>query len=452
MSFESIEKLSTPYPLREYQKNGVVFLTNNQQVLLADEMGLGKTIQTIVAIDILFKEQEITNCLVVAPVSLISNWVYEFNLWANKFKPRVIRGKKPSRETNYKLPVPIQITSYDSIRNDIDFIRENMFYDLVVIDEAQIIKNQEAKIARAIKRLPRKFSWALTGTPLENSPEDISSIFGFVSPRLISKYDFPKDIKTKMDPLTIRRKKRDLLKDLPEVIEHEVKIEMTPAQYASYTETTRGNLVNIKEGDKATRIANIFALITELKKIANFDPVSGESAKIEYLKEILQEKVSLGEKIIIFSQYVRTLEKIFETFEDLSPLLYHGGLTIDKRDQVINQFKKSEHSEILLISLKAGGVGLNLQEATTAILFDRWWNPAVEDQAISRADRYGRTQPLHAIKFLTVNSIEERINDLIEEKKGYFDDIVEGISQKNFTKLKEEDLVSLIIEKEKGKD
>ena len=438
---KTISKL--PFPLRDYQSAGVNFLVTRKNILLADEMGLGKTIQTIVSIRILFQEKEINNCLIVVPVSLISNWVFEFGIWGGVIKPKIIQGNQKKRLTLYSMQSPVQIVSYESIRNDLELIADSKFYDLVVIDEAQRIKNDTSATSKIIKKIPRKYSWALTGTPLENNIEDIASIFGFVKPKTISKYDFPREIKEKIDQFTIRRRKREVLKELPDVIEQTVRISLTPTQLTTYENTRSEQYKYIKQLDKKEKISGILALITELKKITNFDSYSEESSKADYISEILEEKKMLNEKVIIFSQYVETLKFLERKFHSYKTQMYTGGQSQSERDEIISSYKQSEEFELLLISLKAGGVGLNLQETDTLILFDRWWNPAVEEQAIGRADRFGREGSLHVIKFVTHNTIEERIERLLFDKKDLFNKIVEEVTPKT-NKFSEEDLMFII--------
>ena len=443
----NFKAIKTPFPLRDYQQDGIQFLYNQKNALLADEMGLGKTIQAIIAIRHLIMTKEISNCLIVVPVSLLSNWMHEFKIWGGVLKPRVVTGKQNKRKVIYNMQTPVQIVSYESVRNDIEILTSNNFYDLVVLDEAQRIKNDSAIISRAIKKIPREYSWALTGTPLENSIEDIASIFGFVNPKTISKYDFPKDVKRKIDPYTIRRRKRDVLKDLPDVIEQDIRIRLNNEQWITYENTRIERFKYIKELEKKERISGILALITELKKIVNFDPITEKSSKLDYVKDILEEKLLLEEKVIIFSQYVETLEYLKSNLSSHEVNIYHGGLSQSERDKIIKSFKDSKNSEVLLISLKAGGVGLNLQEASTLILFDRWWNPAVEHQAIGRADRFGRKGSLHVIKFITVDTIEERIEDLLLNKQEIFNKIVEDVTPKT-NKFSEKDLLFMIGEED----
>ena len=444
---KTISKL--PFPLRDYQSAGVNFLVTRKNILLADEMGLGKTIQTIVSIRILFQEKEISNCLIVVPVSLISNWVFEFGIWGGVIKPKIIQGNQKKRLTLYSMQSPVQIVSYESIRNDLELIANSKFYDLVVIDEAQRIKNDTSATSKIIKKIPRKYSWALTGTPLENNIEDIASIFGFVKPKTISKYDFPREIKEKIDQFTIRRRKREVLKELPDVIEQTVRISLTPTQWTTYENTRSEQYKYIKQLDKKEKISGILALITELKKITNFDSYSEESSKADYISDILEEKKMLNEKVIIFSQYVETLKFLERKFHSYKTQMYTGGQSQSERDEIISSYKQSEEFELLLISLKAGGVGLNLQETDTLILFDRWWNPAVEEQAIGRADRFGREGSLHVIKFVTQNTIEERIERLLFDKKDLFNKIVEEVTPKT-NKFSEEDLMFIIGGEENG--
>ena len=439
----NFKAIKTPFPLRDYQSAGVNFLVTRKNILLADEMGLGKTIQTIVSIRILFQEKEINNCLIVVPVSLISNWVFEFGIWGGVIKPKIIQGNQKKRLTLYSMQSPVQIVSYESIRNDLELIADSKFYDLVVIDEAQRIKNDTSATSKIVKKIPRKYSWALTGTPLENNIEDIASIFGFVKPKTISKYDFPREIKEKIDQFTIRRRKREVLKELPDVIEQTVRISLTPTQWTTYENTRSEQYKYIKQLDKKEKISGILALITELKKITNFDSYSEESSKADYISDILEEKKMLNEKVIIFSQYVETLKFLERKFHSYKTQMYTGGQSQFERDEIISSYKQSEEFELLLISLKAGGVGLNLQETDTLILFDRWWNPAVEEQAIGRADRFGRVGSLHVIKFVTHNTIEERIERLLFDKKDLFNKIVEEVTPKT-NKFSEEDLMFII--------
>ena len=297
-------------------------------------------------------------------------------------------------------------------------------YDVVIFDEAQRVKNSSSATHLAAKRISKKKMWMLSGTPLENRTEDIISIFSILKWNTIQSGNSRAEITNQIAPYLLRRLKTDVLKELPELIEENVYINMTRKQKTKYD-----NTFNKKDSLDLNQSTNVLALITELKKICNFDEESGESGKLNHLREILDELHKRKEKVIVFSQYVKTLEYISQHLNQ-RVFMYHGGMKADEKDIILNEFKDSKKPEILLMSLKAGGVGLNLQEASTVILFDRWWNPAVESQAIARAHRMGNKKIVHAIKFVTPESIETRILELLHEKEELFEDVIEGAVDK----------------------
>ena len=266
--------------------------------------------------------------------------------------------------------------------------------------------------------------WMLSGTPLENSIEDIVSIFSILKWNTIQSGNSRVEITNRIAPYLLRRLKTDVLDELPELIEENIYINMTSKQKIKYD-----NTFNKKDSLDLNQSSNVLALITELKKICNYDDESNESGKLNHLKEILDELYGKKEKVIVFSQFVKTMEYIKQNL-NRRVLMYHGGMKSNEKDNVLKEFKDSKNPEILLMSLKAGGVGLNLQEASTVILFDRWWNPAVESQAIARAHRMGNKKIVHAIKFVTPDSIETRILQLLHEKEELFEDVIEGAVDK----------------------
>ena len=266
--------------------------------------------------------------------------------------------------------------------------------------------------------------WMLSGTPLENRIEDIISIFSILKWNTIQSGNSRVEITNSIAPYLLRRLKTDVLDELPELIEENIYINMTGKQKIRYD-----NTFNKKDSLDLNQSSNVLALITELKKICNYDDESNESGKLNHLKEILDELSRKKEKVIVFSQYVKTLEYIKQNLNQ-NAMMYHGGMKTVEKDNVLKEFKDSKNPEILLMSLKAGGVGLNLQEASTVILFDRWWNPAVESQAIARAHRMGNKKIVHAIKFVTPDSIETRILQLLHEKEELFEDVIEGAVDK----------------------
>jgi SNF2 family DNA or RNA helicase len=289
------------------------------------------------------------------------------------------------------------------------------------LDEAQRIKNADSSTALATRLIARRRAWALTGTPLENRPSDLISLFGYLEPTLkldgLSQAALNERIKDRV----LRRQKRDVLGELPPIVTQDLPLELAGTQRRRYVEawTARSD---IEGGSRWS--TNALALISELKQLCNFEPRSGESVKLEALRLICDGLVAPTDKLIVFSQYVTTLE--FLAAELGRPTkLFHGGLSEAERDSMLDAFRREPGPQILLVSLRAGSVGLNMQEASTVVLFDRWWNPAVEDQAINRAHRFGRDRPLSVYRFLITDSIEERIEAVLEDKRELFRTYVE---------------------------
>jgi SNF2 family DNA or RNA helicase len=418
------ENLNLPFPLRPYQEEGFHFLIENQRALLGDDMGLGKTVQTIVALKAAYEKKGFFRVLIVVPNPLITNWIEELSLWFEDSKVQILKGDLFDRTAQLKRSKGFVLCSYEQMRAS--FTRNHLIpeYEIVIFDEAQKIKNSSSATHLAAKRISKKKMWMLSGTPLENRIEDVISIFSILKWNTIQSGNSRIEITNSIAPYLLRRLKTDVLDELPELIEENVYINMTGKQKTRYD-----NTFNKKDSLDLNQSSNVLALITELKKICNYDDESNESGKLNHLKEILDELNRKKEKVIVFSQYVKTLEYIMQNLNQ-NAMMYHGGMKNVEKDNVLKEFKDSKNPEILLMSLKAGGVGLNLQEASTVILFDRWWNPAVESQAIARAHRMGNKKIVHAIKFVTPDSIETRILQLLHEKEELFEDVIEGAVDK----------------------
>lgn len=430
------KELDLPFDLRDYQKTGVEFLSSSESALLGDDMGLGKTIQAIVSLKKAFKEKGIKKTLIVVPNSLASNWLKEFNIWYKDCNVIRVKGDKEERSYIISNNPGVTIVTYEQIRIFLSDSPNITKYDYLIFDEAQRLKNQNSNLYQACRKLKANTKWMLTGTPLENTPYDIVSLFSILKFGLIQSGFTTLEIRDAIYPFLLRRLKKDVLDDLPDLLEENIYIDLTDTQIGVYNKTIKQKF----ELDKKDS-SGMLALITELKKICNFDPISGQSGKLEVLNQILSEKILNNEKVIIFSQYVKTLEFIKENIKYES-LIYEGSLNSEKKDEIINNFKNKSDTNVLLMSIKSGGVGLNLQEASTVIIFDRWWNPATENQAIARAHRLGNKNKVHAIKFIAAGTIEERIIELLEIKQDYFDDVVEGAAEKN-NKIKLLDLLEL---------
>jgi len=425
-------EIQLPAPLHDYQWEGVTFLHNSISALLADEMGLGKTVQTAVALALLLNGRSgINRVLIVAPASLTTNWMTEIKTWAPSVTAWRVQGNAQARQAFYLLPVPVLVSSYEQIRYDaLDRIPAHTF-DLVVLDEAQRIKNRNSATALACRLLPRTRAWALSATPLENDSDDIASILGFLNPGNETDYSHA-SLREKLESMMLRRLKRDVRAELPPVILQDLKLELSMAQRETYDElwANRGESIKAADGDVVTVL---LGLITRLKIVCNYDTASGSSSKLDALRTIFEGAGSTA-RILVFSQFVETLRWVSERLELACDLLT-GSMSIAERQVAIDRFKREATPRALFVSLKAGGVGLNLGEATHVVLFDRWWNPAVENQAIYRAHRFDRDDPLHVVRFLTTDSIEEHIAEILERKEYLFDEVVEsaGASARHFT-------------------
>lgn len=422
------EKLHVPAVLHNYQWEGVAFLYKSQSGLLADEMGLGKTVQTVVALALLmYTQKDVNRAIVVAPISLTTNWMDEFEKWTPSLTVRRVEGDAQNREAFYLLPIPVLVASYEQIRLDgLDRIPSNAF-DVVILDEAQRIKNRASTTSLACRLLPRRHAWALSATPLENNEADIESILGFLSPSVgqsLSRLD----INEKLRSIMLRRKKSDVRGELPPVILQDLRINLSLQQRNQYDDLwfRRTEVISHSYSSSSDNIASaLLGLITRLKVICNFDKLTNTSSKWEALQDIL-DQTGDSTRILVFSQFVETLRWISERMQ-LPHSLLTGSMSLAERQKSINTFKNDPSPRALLVSLRAGGVGLNLEEATHVVLFDRWWNPAVEIQAIYRAHRFQREEPLHVIRFLVVDTVEERIAEILDQKEQLFYDVIESV-------------------------
>lgn len=427
-------ELDLPFELRPYQEEGVKFLLTSSHGLLADDMGLGKTIQVIAALKHKYRQEGIFKCLIIVPNSLITNWQKEFNVWFPDVPLTLLEGDSANRAILLQRNRGFTLATYDQIRiaysdqglRSGNEILQYPEFDVVILDEAQKIKNSNSQTTLACNLIQKKSAWVLTGTPLENNESDIVTLFSFLKRKTIKKGMGLLDIKNIIAPYMLRRLKKEVLTELPELIEQDFFINLSAEQQKEYDMVF-----------ESRREKNPLEVITALKKICNFSE-NLKSSKLDRLKDVLEELYQKNEKSIVFSQYVKTLEKIDSSLNADNVFLYHGGYNKKEKDDILHNFKNYPGSAVLLMSLQAGSVGLNLQEASTVILFDRWWNPAVENQAIARAHRMGRTEPVHAIKFIIQNTIEERINQLLQEKSDIFDDVIEGaVEVRNKLKLNE---------------
>ena len=434
-----------PYP---YQIAGVNWLVQHEQALLADQMGLGKTIQAIVAIRVLFRKGELENALVVCPASMTNVWEREIKSWAPELRPLRIQGQQWLRADAWQSHAEIYIVSYETLRNDIDRLPPEKF-GLYVLDEAQKIKNPSTKAHRAVAQLTPKHRWALTGTPIENRVDDVVAIFDVLIPDLFEKeYSHPTYIvRLKIEPYLLRRTIEQVKLDLPELTHQEHWLDLLPRQRAAYDSTERHEVNTIKRmGQEATRI-HILALITQLKQICNYDDSSGQSCKLNFIIDELEDLSEDNDKALVFSQYpVKTLEKIEPKLSRFAPLTYSGSLSSKQRDDVIAKFQDTDDNAVLLMSVRAGGMGITLTRANHVFHFDHWWNPAIVDQASARVHRIGQKKPVFIHSLYAVDTIEQRIFDLLQQKREVFRAVFgqnAEASDEDLTRMSDEDLFGL---------
>ncbi len=433
-----------PFALYPYQAEGVSFLANRRRALLADDMGLGKTIQAITAARFLLNSGLIRSILAVCPAGLKSNWKAEFERWAPEASAVVVAGDAKKRAKQWSGPYHVWIAGYETTRNDMERMSQRGF-DLVILDEAQRIKNAETRVAKAVKALPRRASWCLTGTPIENSVSDLGSIGQFLDPQLsIGEAAEPEEARKIMAPYYLRRHKSAALKNLPEKHVRTARLDLTPAQRKAYDAAESKGETRLQHMGDSVTLQHVLALITRLKQICNYDPLTEKSVKLNYLRDALKEIAERGEKALIFSQYRKTLDFIEARLEEFNPVPYHGGLWPSQKEAAVARFKEDSDAKAMLISLQAGGVGLNLQEASYVFHYDRWWNPAVERQAEDRAYRLGQRRDVIVTRLVAADTIEEKIDAILKEKEELFDRFVDEGVESGQGRLSESDYFQLV--------
>jgi SNF2 family DNA or RNA helicase len=435
--------------LRPYQVQGAAWLLKHARhgegALLADEMGLGKTVQTLALIEVLAG-----TILVVCPSSLVWNWKSEAAHFLPDLPVLVLDG--PDREKRFADVVTsrLVITSYALLRRDIEYYKR-MAFSAVVLDEAQHIKNPDSQNARAACALQAQSRFILTGTPLENSLRDLWSLFEFLLPGYLgSRRDFKDRYETpllngergapwnrlarRLRPFLMRRRKQEILSELPDKIEQVVEIELSPEQKSAYTElqvAARAQIDQLRQQSSgAARMRVLTALLRLRQACCDLRLLRKEgvasSAKLNALLELLQEAIDSGHRALVFSQFTAMLDIIAEALEHAGVSFCRLDGSTRDRQVVVERFQSDESIPVFLISLKAGGVGLNLTAADTVIHFDPWWNPAVEAQATDRAHRIGQRRVVTSIKLIARDTVEERVVRMQEKKRELLEGTVDA--------------------------
>ena len=456
--------------LREYQKDGYNWFRTLDYLgfggILGDEMGLGKTLQTIT---LLLSKPE-SKSLIVAPTSLIYNWKNEFEKFAPSMKVLLCNGTPEERIKELKnyTEYDVIITTYNLLRRDLEYY--DMTFDYFIIDEAQNIKNSSSLSAKSVKDIKSKTRFALTGTPIENSLMELWSIFDFVMPgylydekkfttryfrRLEEGPEILEELNRMVKPFILRRYKKNVIKELPDKIEKRLLVPMSDEQkvvyetYSNYAKDLIEQKVENNEFSKS-RI-EILSYITKLRQICLDPSVTmenylGGSGKIDALMELLEQSVSEGHKILVFSQFTSVLKNISKILKEQNYKYSYldGSISSSERIKMVDEFNEGNNS-VFLISLKAGGTGLNLTSADVVIHFDPWWNPAVEDQATDRAHRIGQKNVVEVIKLIASGTIEEKIVELQDTKRELINSVLgDDLSTGTFINtLQEQDILNL---------
>ncbi|MDR7279712.1 DEAD/DEAH box helicase [Catenuloplanes atrovinosus] len=453
---ERLTPIATPEgfagTLRPYQERGLSWLSFLSRLglggILADDMGLGKTAQTL---SLLVAEKSDRPTLLICPMSLVSNWRKE----AERFAPGLTvhvhhgAGRDPSALDKHDLV----ITTYGTALRDLEILK-TIGWERVVCDEAQALKNSGTRQAQAARAIPARTRLALSGTPVENHLAELWSLLEFCNPGLLgtvkhfrSRYQEPIEVrqdeyasaalKRATGPFILRRLKTDrsIISDLPEKLEVKVWCTLTPEQATLYAAVVEEMMATISSTTGIERRGNVLAAMTRLKQVCNHpahllkdgSPLPGRSGKLDRLESLCEEIVTDGEKGLVFTQYAEfgaLLQPYLQARLDRPVLWLHGGLAKARRDELVERFQTGDEPTIFLLSLKAAGTGLNLTAANHVIHVDRWWNPAVEDQATDRAYRIGQRKNVQVRKFICTGTLEERIDEMIERKKALAESVV----------------------------
>ena len=438
--------------LRDYQKKGIQWLQMLHHYgfggILADDMGLGKTLQAIAFLS--SQLQENSRVLILAPSGLIYNWADEFQKFAPNLDVVVVHGLKPYRETILAEKHQIYVTSYATFRQDSE-IYQDLSFDFLFLDEAQVMKNAQTKIAKTLRKFVVPSVFALSGTPIENNIGELWSIFQIVLPGLLpAKKDFMKlpaeRVAHFIKPFVMRRKKEEVLTELPNLIEVVYKNELEDQQKAIYLAQLQQMQERIEHVTAAEFQRNRVEILTGLMRLRQIcdtpalfmEDYKGDSGKLDSLRDLLSQIAEGNHRVLIFSQFRGMLDRIEEELPQLGLTSFKvtGSTPSQERQEMTKAFNQGE-CDVFLISLKAGGVGLNLTGADTVILVDLWWNPAVESQAIGRAHRMGQEQAVEVYRLVTRGTIEEKIQELQEQKRNLVSEVLDGTESRGSLTLSE---------------
>lgn len=415
-----------------FQRQGVEWLSEQSGCILADDMGLGKTVQVIAAMRLLFNRAALRSVLVVCPKGLIATWERELKNWAPELGVAILTPSSQIREEAWKAVFGrchVLLTNYEQLRNPPAVLRKAT-PDLIVADEAHRLRNRSARITSGSFQLTPKRFWALTGTPLERDIEDLATLLSLVAPKKFAPSDaklHPSSLRSRARPYVLRRRKREVLEELPPVLDTTEILELSEAQRRSYRAAVSLYRQTGEKGDE-------LALLTRLQTLCDIDPESGESCKVERILHLLGRIREQQEKAVIFSHRLEPLRelqrRIVTRWGPEAVALLVGEMDAGERERAVNYFRSNDGQTLaLLASSRIGSEGLTLVEANHVFLFNQWWNPSANDQARDRVVRIGQSRNVRVYRFCCRGTIEEALEQILKSKRELFDDAVERLAQ-----------------------
>ena len=417
--------------LYPFQRQGAEWLIDREGAILADDMGLGKTVQVISAMRILFNRGDIRSALVVCPKGLIATWEQELGRWAPELGVAVLMPSAKVREEAWKVLVErrhVLLTNYEQLRVPPDALLRSI-PDLIIADEAHRLRNKNSKISSSGIRLSPKRFWALTGTPLERDVEDMVTLLSIVAPKVFAPSDASQhlsSLRSRARPYILRRRKQEVLDELPAVRDTTEMLDLTDIQRQAYLKT-------IRKYREASKAGEELALLTRLLALCDIDPESRESSKIERTISLLARVDNQHEKAVIFSNRLEPLREIKNRINAQwsanKAVLLIGEMGKEERSDAIKKFQSDEQVLALLVSSRVGGEGLTLVEANHVFLFNEWWNPSANNQARDRVVRIGQKRKVHVYRFCCRDTVEESLKRILESKQELFDLTVESLSK-----------------------
>ena len=437
------------YPLAPYQIAGITRLASGS-LILADDMGLGKTIQAIGGLRLRARAGG-GPALVVVPASILLQWRAELRDWAPELRISTARGTQDERRAAWQAEADVYLAGYESLVADMlarypraPALRE---WDVVVLDEAQRLKNPRAATTLVLRRLHRKDAWALSGTPLENRLDDLVSILNFVAPGRFDRRSMMVGLRGLLARMLLRRRRSEVMPELPTKTRFHIALPLLASQRSAYDIAEREGIVWLRSMGDNIRVSHVLELILRLKQICNAHPETGASAKLDDLARRVDDITATGEKALVFSQFVSEPFGVMEVahrLRGLRPLTLTGRQDVAERARVLGEFAADPARRVLVLSLRAGGVGLNLTAASVVFLLDHWWTPSAGAQAEDRAHRKGQLLPVQVFSYLTPDTIETRIAEIIARKQGLFDAFVDGVDMPGLARLELSDLLEAV--------